>query len=628
MLNAVQDWTLPRQIVTQLYGWNTIGAAVGAFLTGFFLIWQLGLTLTVSIAVGLNLIVALLFYLMATQFYVGEPSPVRAGHQEEESTQIKKGPREQILWCGFAFISGFSVLAYEILWGRMAKFLLGDRTIAITALLFIFIICLGLGSLLAPTIGQKFKANTPAQALKLMAWIFIVAGFLHLAIVPLASTTIHGDGLASIIMMDNEFIRRILTMWILIFPPIIALGLVFPLLLWSAREIDILPGKVLGNLYFINTVGAMVGAVVASFALSRWLGTLWAFLFITGLQIVCAAIYLLWTSKVNSEKSIVVLAVIFTLVIAVQFPKDLLLLRNDEKLVDYSEDEYGVQSLTQTESGMLRVKNNRLQLIYDLGHPQTTHAQQMAAHLTTLFAKECCDVLNVGTGYGITAGTYTLYSDVDSIETIEILPFLVRHQNTFSKYNFSYLQDARVQLVQGDGRHILVASDKTYDIISVNVLDPYLPGSASLYTVDLWQEVYDHLRPGGVYTQLFWGDDVSLLIKGLNTVFPTVLYFSAYGNTSLNVIGFKNPVTPETAMLHLERIDPNAKIALQEILDTQNINKTLHELLATAWENRGKLNKLAEANPSPLHTDDFPILEFRWAHGVEHVSVFDSPLVE
>ena len=31
---------------------------------------------------------------------------------------------------------------------------------------------------------------------------------------------------------------------------------------------------------------------------------------------------------------------------------------------------------------------------------------------------------------------------------------------------------------------------------------------------------------------------------------------------------------------------------------------------------------------SRLHTDDFPVLEYRWSHGVEWVSILDSPLVD
>ena len=89
-----------------------------------------------------------------------------------------------------------------------------------------------------------------------------------------------------------------------------------------------------------------------------------------------------------------------------------------------------------------------------------------------------------------------------------VLPFLVDRQSSFCEHNFAYVHDERVSLVQGDGRHDLAASSRRYDIISTNVLDPYLPGSSSLYTVEFWQLVAERLKPGGVFTQLFWGEDL------------------------------------------------------------------------------------------------------------------------
>lgn len=623
VLNAAREWTLPRRVVAQFYGWNTLGAACGTFAAGFFLIWKLGLIMTLSVAISLNLLVGLAALLLAHRARAEDPAPPPP---EKEETPVVSPVQDHLLWPALAFLSGFSVLGYEILWGRMAKFLLGDRTIAITSLLFVFITCLGLGSLVAPTLGRRFGADTPRQALKLISWIFLVAALLHLLFVPLASSTIGGDGLVPILPIPNEFVRRILTVWVLVFPPVLVLGLVFPLLAWSAREINVLPGRVMGNLYLVNTIGGALGAVIASFALSRWMGTLGGFLAFTGLLAVSSALLLLARSGRRWQQAVAFLAIGGFVLTGYRFPDSLAQLREDEVLLVANEDEYGVQVLTFTQQQRMRVRNNRLSLIYDLGHPQTTHAQQMAAHLTVLLAGECCDVLNIGTGYGITAGTFTLYQDVRSIETIEILPFLVKQQHRFATHNFDYLSDPRVTLAQADGRHHLVTSPRTYDIISVNVLDPYLPGSSSLYTVDFWEVVRDHLRPGGVYTQLFWGKDTPLLVKGLRTVFPTVLYFPAYGGTSVNVVAFKEAVTEPDLHLHLERFGPEAT---REVWKIASLDPGLlfPNLIRRAWVTRRKLEDLAATTPGRLHTDDFPILEFRWAHGVRHVSILDSPLV-
>ena len=623
ILNAARGWTLPQQAVTQLYGWNTLGAASGVFAAGFFLIWKLGFLLTLSLTMFLNLLVGLTALILARQEM---PEALELSPPQKREEEAVRSVPERLLWPGLAFLSGFSVLGYEILWGRMAKFLLGDRTLAITSLLFIFITCLGLGSLIAPTLGRIFKVGTPRRALQLICGVFLVTALLHLLFVPLASSTIGSQGLTRILPIPNEFVRRIVTVWVLILPPVLVLGLVFPLLAWSAREINELPGRVMSRLYLINTMGGVLGAVIASFALSRWMGTLHGFLALTGL-LVFAVLFLLARSGQRWQQAVAVVAAVGFLLAGYAFPDNLVQLREDEELLSTSEDEYGVQVLTSTQDQTMRVRNNRLSLIYDLGHWQTTHAQQMAAHLTVLLASESRDVLNIGTGYGITAGTFTLYQDVQSIETIEILPFLVKEQSRFSEYNFNYLSDPRVVLEQGDGRHHLITSSRAYDIISVNVLDPYLPGSSSLYTVDFWELVRDHLRPGGVLTQLFWGNDTPLLVKGLKTVFPTVLYFPAYGGTSFNVVAFKEAVTEEKLELHLDRFGPEAIREVSKIASSDP-GPLFRELIQRAWVTQRKLADLTAKTPDRLHTDDLPILEFRWAHGVKHVSILDSPLVE
>jgi hypothetical protein len=161
----------------------------------------------------------------------------------------------------------------------------------------------------------------------------------------------------------------------------------------------------------------------------------------------------------------------------------------------------------------------------------------------------------------------------------------------------------------------------------VNVLDPYLPGSSALYTVDFWQIARDHLKKGGVFTQLFWGEDLDLLVRGLRTVFPTALYFPAYGNTSFNVVAFAEPVTSSTLSLKLERLTPEIENQILEMTGSEAAY-LFKGLLEQAWRIHPAFERLAARTEGRLHTDNHPILEYRWAHGVHNVSNLDSPLVE
>src|SRR5262249_52865793 len=153
---------------------------------------------------------------------------------------------------------------------------------------------------------------------------------------------------------------------------------------------------------------AALGAGVATYVLSRWIGTLDGFLALTMLLAATSAV-ILWTAGGTWRRPTAALALALVIIAPVRFPSTLVQLHRGEVLGDSAEDEYGVQVLARTRQGTIRVRNNRLQLIYDLGSSATTHAQQMAAHLTMLLALQPRAVFNIGTGYGITAGTFTLY---------------------------------------------------------------------------------------------------------------------------------------------------------------------------------------------------------------------------
>ena len=641
LLGAVAEWELPHRKVTELYGWNTLGAALGAASAGLFLIWWIGLLGAVGIAVSLNVTVGCLAFVVAKRGVGGAqlvgraPVPAHGGGEVErdgldgswqgDAEVQREGLDGAWLWT-LAFTSGALILAYEVLWGRIAHFLLADRTMAISVLLFIFIAALGAASLLAAPIAVRVGAVTKRRVLGTVGACLSLGALIHGVSVMLATATLAGGGIAGLLPGLPEAARRTAIMALLVAPSIGVLGLVFPLLARAARALDRDPSRVIGRLYFVNTIGAVVGAVGAGYVLARGPGTMQGFASLGLASGFLGAGLIAWSLRSPAAYVTSGVVCVGVLLGAAISPTSLVLLRPDETLITANEDEYGVQVMTLTTRNTIRVRNNRLSLVFDLGDLQTTHAQQMPAHLSMVLAKHTSSVLNVGTGYGITAGTFTLYPQVEDITTIEILPFLVAEQAKFAPHNFRLLDDPRVRLAQGDGRQALVSSDRTYDIINVNVLDPYLPGSSGLYTVDFWREARARLEPGGVFTQLFWGEDLPLLVRGIQEVFPTVLYVPAYGETSHIVVAFRDE-TPHDIVPRLERLSPDARRALVA-LEQGTPEETLAEVVRKAFSTIDEIQAVGRSSTGPLHTDRHPVLEYRWSHGVAGISIMDSPLVQ
>jgi hypothetical protein len=145
-----------------------------------------------------------------------------------------------------------------------------------------------------------------------------------------------------------------------------------------------------------------------------------------------------------------------------------------------------------------------------------------------------------------------------------------------------------------------------------------------LFTVEFWKLARDHLRPGGVYSQLLWGPDIDLLFKGLTSVFPYFLAYPSGYSGSYNVVASMEPFE---GALHLERIEGPVVEALQKfgLQDQQQARRYFKSALQRTAVARRRIDQLmAQSGEQALHTDDLPILEYRWANKFDRVSIFDS----
>jgi spermidine synthase len=166
--------------------------------------------------------------------------------------------------------------------------------------------------------------------------------------------------------------------------------------------------------------------------------------------------------------------------------------RSFGKLVDYREGASGVVSL----------RRQRGKLSLQVGGKSDAYSyastQNLIAHLPLLLHGAARDALVIGVGSGNTLASALRY-DVDRVDAVEISPEVVdfarRH---FARYNRGALDDPRARVLVGDGRNHLRHSGLSYDVIISQPSNPWISGSAALFTRDFFQEMRAHLRPGGV----------------------------------------------------------------------------------------------------------------------------------
>jgi spermidine synthase len=128
--------------------------------------------------------------------------------------------------------------------------------------------------------------------------------------------------------------------------------------------------------------------------------------------------------------------------------------------------------------------------------------QRMLGHISALVDKAPRSVLIVGFGAGVTAGTFTTYSEITRIVICEmeklIPPAATRF---FGNENYHVLNDPRTEIHYDDARHYVLTTPEKFDVITSDPIHPWVKGAATLYSKEYFEECKRHLKPGGVITQ-------------------------------------------------------------------------------------------------------------------------------
>ena len=206
---------------------------------------------------------------------------------------------QALLW--IFFLSGAAGLIYQSVWSHYLGLTLGHAAYAQTLVLAIFMGGMALGAWWAGRRMHRWRHLVLAYA--------IVEGVIGLVGLLFHPTFLAYTGLSQGLVLpalETEWLARLYqwsTAALLIAPQSILLGATFPLL--SAGYLRIAPGqdaRVLGGLYFSNSIGAALGALLATFLLLPAVGMPGAVLSAGVLNILVAVLaWWVWKSSPDLE---------------------------------------------------------------------------------------------------------------------------------------------------------------------------------------------------------------------------------------------------------------------------------------------------------------------------------------
>ncbi|UCF43072.1 MAG: fused MFS/spermidine synthase, partial [Planctomycetota bacterium] len=240
----------------RLYGLNTIGAALGALLCGFWFIHYLSMPGTLILAVLINGVIGILCLRAGSG-----TRPRKAASDSKTPSQadvvgtskVAQYPGALTAALVIFAVSGFCAMAYEVIWAKLLGLIVGPTTYSFTIVLVTFILGLALGSMLFGWLGDK-----TGKPLWLLVSTQIVA-----ALIVLGVSQVMGNSqffFAKLIFTFRErfallSISKAFILFCLMIFPTLCLGATFPLVGKIYTQSVSKVGRSIGVAYAINTIG-------------------------------------------------------------------------------------------------------------------------------------------------------------------------------------------------------------------------------------------------------------------------------------------------------------------------------------------------------------------------------------
>ena len=485
-------------VLGRLYGWNTVGGVIGVVIGEVLLIRVLGVHGTALFAGTLNLMAAVIAGWLSRKTRPSSPSSFN-------TKRFVQGQEAGKDWLVSAFLSGFCLLALEVIWFRFLLLFVVGQSVAFAIMLAVVLAGIAVGGL-AASLWLRFRPD----AYRFISSMAFTAGLLCIVSYAAFPWAIRPYGIRQIYDASD-----ILHVGIpLMFPVCFMSGILFTLLGAALRNNRSSESETTGVLTLANTLGAVLGSLAGGFLL----------LPVAGMErslFLIAVIYGgmgLWLTLRNPavRRSAYAAGAVFVLAV-ILFPfgamgKNYLPIpvqryfRNDEGRVaavreGLTETVIYFETLLSGKPMTYRMLTNS----YSMAGTDYKSARYMKLFVYWPMAvhPDVRRALLICYGVGNTAKAMT---DSKSIETIDVVDIsrdvLEMNRIVYSNEADYPLQDPRVHVHIEDGRYYLQTTEQRFDLITAEPPPPGIAGVENLYTREYFQLIYNRLAEGGIVT--YW----------------------------------------------------------------------------------------------------------------------------
>ena len=480
------------RLLGRLYGWNTLGAVAGALAGETFLIRSLGVEGTAGAAAALDLLAASGAWLLDRRQGTLPPAP-------RSDTPL---PPRAARIAAATFLAGGLLLALEVVWFRFLLMFVWATTETFAVMLAVVLLGIGGGGLLASLwLGRRPTDSRHARLLALAAGVATVAsyGLFHRVLSPPGVGPLRGWG---------ETFNA--SAWLML-PVCAASGALFTFLGHCLRAEAGEDARAAGLLTLANTVGAMLGSLLAGFVLLPLAGMEASFFLLACGYGGVAALAPPDPSPPGRRLRLASSAVFAAVVLF--FPFGAMRGRYFRHLEAYWQKLEGSrvaaveEGLTETvfllcRDALGRPLTWRL-LTNGMGMSTTDYRARrymgLFVWLPVALHPEPRTALLISYGLGNTARALAATPGVARIDVVDVSMDVLRMSAlAWPEARDNPLRDPRVRVHIEDGRFFLLASAQRYDLITGEPPPPKAAGIVNLYSREYFRLMREHLADGGI----------------------------------------------------------------------------------------------------------------------------------
>jgi len=573
----------PGSVLAQLYFANSLGGAAGVLIAGFWLLGVGGLPLTLDSAAIVNLVVFLIAIGVArfgakNADVAPEPAsePVR-GETSREAEQIPLGMARLLLLVAFG--TAVASFIYEISWIRMLSLLLGSATHSFELMLSAFILGLALGARWVRSRADRFA--DPVRALGIVQ---CVMGLAALATIPvyLAGFKWTASFITALKLNDGGYdlftIARYIACLVVMLPSTFCAGMTLPLITrMLMRRGD--GERAIGNVYAVNTLGSIVGVVLAGLVLMPLVGL--KVLLVEGavIDMALGVVLLRFSGPSVQRRQQLAYIAAFGMTLAALASLgfnhfDRVTLSSGVYRYGSLPDPAGRQIVYYRDGRTATVAVGRqlpdsFMWIATNGKPDasvdrawfsardTTKLRELNGDISTQVLIPVITLAHmpraklaavIGQGSGMTShfllGSPTLQQAV----TIEIEPDMIAGSRLFYPANHRVFDDKRSRFVIDDAKSFFATDARKYDVIISEPSNPWVSGVSGLFTYEFYHRVRGYLTPNGVFGQwlhLYELND-GLVLSVLAAIHKNFASYSVYltSNDDMLIVASNLPEMP------------------------------------------------------------------------------------